>query len=185
MSKKDVIVVEGTSDVNKLRLLVDADFVTTNGSEISRETILYIKELSKTRRIIILTDPDYPGMRIREKIASEVPSCLHAYIDRAKAVKGKKLGVAECEKEEIIRALSKVVEYKKIDEETKTFNETVLYSLGLVGQENSRALREIVYKHFNIGYGNAKTLCKRLNMLDVSIEEVKKVLKESENESSK
>ena len=31
---KDVIVVEGQSDVNKLRLLIDADYVITNGSEI-------------------------------------------------------------------------------------------------------------------------------------------------------
>ena len=43
---KDVIVVEGQSDVNKLRLLIDADYVITNGSEISRETIEYIKTLS-------------------------------------------------------------------------------------------------------------------------------------------
>ena len=75
---KDVIVVEGQSDVNKLRLLIDADYVITNGSEISRETIEYIKTLSLTRRIIILTDPDYPGMRIREIISQAVPSALHA-----------------------------------------------------------------------------------------------------------
>ena len=65
---KPVIVVEGTSDVNKLSLLVDADYVVTNGSEVSRETLRYIKELSKTRQIIILTDPDYPGERIRNII---------------------------------------------------------------------------------------------------------------------
>ena len=40
---KPVIVVEGTSDVNKLSLLVDADYVVTNGSEVSRETLRYIR----------------------------------------------------------------------------------------------------------------------------------------------
>ena len=39
-----VIVVEGKSDVTFLQEFVDAIFVTTNGSEISKETIEYIKE---------------------------------------------------------------------------------------------------------------------------------------------
>ena len=42
-----VIVVEGKSDVTFLQEFIDAIFVTTNGSEISKETINYIKELKK------------------------------------------------------------------------------------------------------------------------------------------
>lgn len=174
-TKKDVIVVEGQSDVNKLRLLIDADFVITNGSEISRETIEYIKKLSLTRRIIILTDPDYPGMRIREIISKAVPSALHAYVDRNKSSNGKKLGVAECQKEEILRALKMVRSYKIKDKEE--FDETKMFLLGLTGKENSSFLRELVFKEYNLGYGNAKTLCKRLNMIDVTFEEINDFIK--------
>ena len=145
---KDVIVVEGQSDVNKLRLLIDADFVITNGSEISRETIEYIKTLSLTRRIIILTDPDYPGMRIREIISQAVPSALHA--------------------------LKMVRSYK--EKEEKEFDEVKMYNLGLQGQSESSFLREQVFKQYNLGYGNAKTLCKRLNMIEVTYEEIKEFI---------
>ncbi|MGN1295860.1 MAG: ribonuclease M5 [Bacilli bacterium] len=180
---KDVIVVEGQSDVNKLCLLVDADFVITNGSEISRETIEYIKTLSLTRRIIILTDPDYPGMRIREIISQAVPNALHAYVDRDKASNGKKLGVAECQKEEILRALQMVRCYEKKKEEE--FDETKMYSLGLTGTPYSSLLRERIYKKYNLGYGNAKTLCKRLNMIDVTFEEIKEFLSSDFKEEGK
>ena len=42
-TKKPIIVVEGKSDVDKVSKIVDAHFVITNGSEISRETISYLQ----------------------------------------------------------------------------------------------------------------------------------------------
>ena len=67
-----VIVVEGKSDVTFLQEFVDAIFVTTNGSEISKETIEYIKELKKNNRVIVLTDPDSPGNRIRNILNEQI-----------------------------------------------------------------------------------------------------------------
>ena len=61
-----VIVVEGKSDVAFLSNFINAQFVTTNGSEISKETIEYLKTLSKNKDIYVLTDPDFPGERIRK-----------------------------------------------------------------------------------------------------------------------
>ena len=37
----------------------------------------------------------------------------------------------------------------------------------LVGQDNSSFLREKVYKKYNLGYGNAKTLMKRLSSVGI------------------
>ena len=59
----NVIVVEGKMDKDLLQSFLDADIITTNGSEVSRETIEYIRALSKTRTIVVLTDPDAPGKR--------------------------------------------------------------------------------------------------------------------------
>ena len=73
-----VIVVEGKSDVDFLSSFLEADFVTTNGSEISEETLRYLKEIAKKRGIILLTDPDYPGLQIRSRIAEQIPSVQHA-----------------------------------------------------------------------------------------------------------
>ena len=183
--KSPVIVVEGKTDIDKLEKLTNAILISTNGSDIPRETIQYIKELSKERKVIILTDPDYPGLRIRNILNQEIPNAFNAFVSREKASNGKKLGVAETPIEEIIKALeeAQVFDLKK---EENTISLSDLYDLGLVGQENSTILREKVYKHYRLGYGNAKTLIKRLSSIGITKEELKEYLKEVRyNENSK
>lgn len=183
--KSPVIVVEGKTDVVKLQKITNALIVSTNGSSIPRETIEYIKELSKERKIIVLTDPDYPGLRIRNIINKEVPNAYNAYVDRDKASNGKKLGVAETPIEEIIKALENAKVFN-IDKEENIYSLSDLYELGLVGQNSSSYLREKVYKKYNLGYGNAKTLIKRLSSIGLMKEELKEYLKEvKKNENSK
>ena len=175
---KPVIVVEGQSDVNKLCLLVDADFVITNGSEVSRETLDYIKELSLTRDIIVLTDPDYPGMRIRTLVNEYVPNCYNAFVDKNKSIKHHKVGVAECENEEILRALKDMIKYQEIEVKEDLLNEKDLFELGLNGKANSKDLRNIVSLKFHLGPVNSKSLLKRLNMLGIDKNTLKEVLNE-------
>lgn len=183
-NKVPIIVVEGKTDVDKVSKLVEAHFVITNGSEVSRETISYLQTLSKTRKIIVLTDPDYPGLRIRNIISNNVPNCFHAYVDRSKSSNGKKLGVAECEDNEIKRALANLVQFKT-DEKNEIISSFNMYKLGLTGKPNSAFLREKVFKHFELGYGNAKTLAKHLSLSGVKEEELIAYLKEIENDSCK
>ncbi len=183
-NKMPIIVVEGKTDVDKVSKLIKAHFIITNGSEVSRETISYLRTLSKTRKIIILTDPDYPGLRIRNIISNNIPNAYHAYVDRSKSSNGKKLGVAECEENEIIRALSNLVQYK-YDEKNELISPFDMYALGLTGKPNSKELREKVFKHFELGYGNSKTLAKHLSLSGITMQEVKDYLKEVTNDSSK
>ncbi len=63
MKIKEVIVVEGKDDTTAIRRAVDADTIETNGSAINEETIEKIKLAQKTRGVIVLTDPDFPGKR--------------------------------------------------------------------------------------------------------------------------
>lgn len=173
---KPVIVVEGTSDVNKLSLLVDADFVITNGSEVSRETIDYIRELSLSRQIIIFTDPDFPGLQIRNKINQEVEGCYNAFVRKEKAIKKHKVGIAECDEEEIKEALENVLLYKEIEINTYQITNQDLISLKLNGGNGSSNRRDYLSSYFHIGKTNAKTFLKRINMLNISLEEIKEVL---------
>ena len=177
---KPVIVVEGTSDVNKLSLLVDADYVVTNGSEVSRETLSYIKELSKTRQIIILTDPDYPGERIRNIINQEVEGCYNAFVSKEKSIKKNKVGVCECDSEEILNALKNIIQFNDKDNSNNKLTNQDMFSLNLYG-DNVSGKRDFLAKHFHIGKVNNKTLIKRLNMLGITKEEVKEVLIKYEN----
>lgn len=182
--KSPVIVVEGKTDIAKLEKITNAILISTNGSSVPRETLDYIKELSKERKIIILTDPDYPGLRIRNIINQEIPNAYNAFVSRDKASNGKKLGVAETPIEEIVRALENARVFS-LEKEEKLYTLSDLYELGLVGQINSSFLREKVYKRYNLGYGNAKTLMKRLSSVGIKKEELKEYLKEIINENSK
>lgn len=104
-----VIVVEGKSDVDFLSSFLEADFVITNGSEIADETLRYLKQISQTRDIIVLTDPDFPGLQIRSRIEEQVPHVYHAYVRKEVSIRHHKVGVAESTKEEVLSALENVM----------------------------------------------------------------------------
>ena len=176
MNDKPVFVVEGKTDVNKLTNIIDADFVVCNGAAISKETINYIKELVKTRKVVVLTDPDFPGLQIRNKIEREVPGVYHAYVDRKKASNGKKLGVAECQIDEIKRAIENYVYYDIQNSVKPQITMKDMVELELTGSEKASKNREIVSNYFHTGFSNAKTLMKHLNMLGVTLEQIKEVL---------
>lgn len=176
MNKKAIsaiIVVEGAMDQAFLSNFLDAEFVTTNGSEVSRETIDYLKEASKTRDIVVLTDPDSPGNRIRAIIAEAVPTCLHAFVRKEKSIKGKKVGVAESSKDEVLRALSHLV---PASYEGGTLVASDLYELGLMGGEGAEKRRENVAEALHLGHGNAKTFLKRANALKLSKEDLRRAI---------
>lgn len=171
MKIKEVIVVEGKSDTALLKSVLDVDTIETNGSRVSKKTLDLIKEAQKTRGIIILTDPDYPGMRIRHIVEEAVPGCKHAFIDRKDAIKHGKLGVAETPTEIVLKALEDVVSFEK--ERTSLTWEEFL-DLDIIGHKEKRLE---IYRVYHLGYGNVKTLFKRLNMLGITKEEIEEKLK--------
>ena len=71
MKIKEVIVVEGKNDTLKIKQAVDADTIETNGSAINEETIDMIRHAQRKRGVIIFTNPDYPGEKIRKTIDQE------------------------------------------------------------------------------------------------------------------
>ena len=175
MKIKEIIVVEGKSDYTYLKSFLDADIIITNGSEISKETLEVIKKASKERGVIIFTDPDYPGLRIRNIISENLVNFKHAYVEKEKAIKGKKVGIAETRKEDILKALENVVTYDK--EAPKLVKESDLYELGLLGKTDSKHKREKVCKFYHLGWCNGKTFLKRINMFGLTIDDIKEVIK--------
>ena len=171
---KPVIVVEGKTDVQRLQNLIDADYVICNGSGIEQSTIDLIKELSKVRKVIIFTDPDFPGTQIRNKISAQVQNIYHAFVDKDKASNGKKLGIAECDKDEILRALSCYIYQPEETNNLISMQDFIL--LGLSGNNESKILREKISKKLNLGYGNAKAILKRINMLNISLDQLKELV---------
>lgn len=169
----EVIVVEGKSDVAFLQTFLKADFIITNGSANDGYDPQYLLEVALRRGIIVLTDPDYPGNKIRQEISNLVPSCKHAFVRKEFSIKNHKVGVAEATKQEVLRALNNVVTFNKAIKGTLT--STDLFFLNISGLNSSKNKKKVV-EHYHIGYCNSKTMLKRLNMLNVTKEELEKLL---------
>ena len=67
---KEVLIVEGRSDVARIRAShIDADMITTDGFSLRPDTLRQIACAYEKRGIIILTDPDQAGDRIRRYLS--------------------------------------------------------------------------------------------------------------------
>lgn len=182
MKLKEVIVVEGKTDYTFLKSFLDVDIIITNGSEISLSTLDMIKKANEERGVIVFTDPDYPGIKIRNKINEYVKGCKNAFVEKSKAIKGRKVGIAETSKEDILKALENVVTFKETTKESITVKD--LYDLRLIGFNDSKKRRETIANHFHIGWCNGKTLWKRLNMFGITKEDIKKVIKDENSKQN-
>lgn len=168
MKIKEVIVVEGKSDTIVIQNAVNADTIETNGSEISKDTIERIRLAQEKRGVIIFTDPDFPGERIRKIISNEVPGCKHAFLPKKEAIAHNKkgVGVEHASKESIREALQHIKE--EFIEETEKISWNDLVAAGLIGGLQAKARREKLGKLLKIGYMNGKQLHKRLLMFQIS-----------------
>lgn len=169
---KTIIVVEGYHDESKIKAVYpNLDVVITNGSEISKETLNLIKNLSQNNEIVIFTDPDYPGERIRKKILEIVPTAKQLFLRKNDCISNnnKKVGIEHASKELIKEALDSILIINK-NENHLTMND--LFDLGLIGSENSAILRIKLADYLNLGRPNGKTILKRLNILGLTKEEV-------------
>ena len=163
---QEVLIVEGKMDVAAVRRAVEADCIVTGGFHFNRRTLADIAAAYNRRGIIILTDPDSAGERIRKFLAEKFPNAKHAYIPKIEAVANGDIGVEQASPESIRRALSKVRTLEINPREEFTAAEMV--NFGLAGGEGSSILRDKIGAALGIGYGNVKTFVKRLNSYGVT-----------------
>lgn len=177
-----VIVVEGKDDTIRLKQFFPGiETIETNGSAVSQTVLTEIKKLSQTREIIIFTDPDFNGERIRRIVSHAVPNAKQAFITRKEGEptkKGNSLGVEHASEEALRRALGDLheTEVKPSDITKQAYRE-----LGLAADPHAKELREQVGNKLSIGYGNAKTFYQRLLTFGISFSELKKAVKGAQN----
>ena len=169
-----IVVVEGKSDAAFLSTFLDAEYVITNGSEIPQKTIEYLKNSAEKRDIFVLTDPDYPGKRIRDVLDQNVPNLKHCFVSKEKSIKNGKVGVAESTKDEILLALENIIETRC--NKIRNVASSDLVYLGLLGDENSADKRKVVADKYHLGFCNAKTFLKRVNYSNLTVEDLKSCL---------
>lgn len=175
---REVIVVEGKDDIDAVKKAVDAELICTSGLGINAKTIERIKSAQERCGVIILTDPDYAGERIRKIISKKVPGCRHAFLPRDLATKKGDIGVENASPEAIRDALSKVK--TEINTDSQEFTDIDLMRCGLNGKPGATAKRDMVGRILGIGYGNAKQFLNRLNRYGVTREEFNEAVNKSE-----
>lgn len=172
---QEVIVVEGRHDTEKLRKYFDCDMIETGGTSLGDEVLERIKHAQKSRGVIVFTDPDSPGNRIRHVVNQYVPGCKNAFVMKKDAKTDKKVGVEHAEFEVLKDALENLMTYQDV-ETSLTMNDMI--DLGLSGKTDSSTLRDRVGEYFHIGSGNAKTMLRRMNFLHLTKEEIRQVIEE-------
>ncbi len=180
-----VIIVEGIHDEAKIKeVYPDANCVITNGSEISDDTLNLIKKLSEQNEIIIFTDPDAPGERIRKRIMDVVPSATHAFLKKAKCISKnkKKVGIEHAAKEDIEESLHSLLRVKT-EQAILTMND--LIDLNLAGSSSASLRRDLLSARLNIGKPNAKTFLKRLMMFGISYKQLEEMAGELDEKNWK
>ncbi|WP_017470351.1 ribonuclease M5 [Amphibacillus jilinensis] len=172
MRIKEIIVVEGKDDTAKIKQVLNADTIETNGSAINRSTLNQIKHAHEKRGVIIFTDPDYPGQRIRHIVSDAVPGCKHAFLTKqeARAKHDKGIGIEHASADAIKQALAAVYE---LDQEQPTdISREDLIDFGLIGGARAKARREKLTERLRLGYANGKQLLKRLQMFNITTEQI-------------
>jgi len=176
---KEIIVVEGKSDISAVKKAVDAQVISTSGLGINQSIINVIKKASKNRGIIILTDPDYPGKKIRNILSSEIENCKHAFIPRDKANKNGNIGVENACAEEIREALKNA--RAEISENRQEFSNNDMMYYELIGNENASKKRGSIGDELGIGYCSAKQFLKRLNTFGITRDELESAVINAES----
>lgn len=170
------IIVEGKYDKIKLASLVEGDIITTDGFGIfkDKEKLAFIRLLAEKSPIILLTDSDRAGFRIRGYLAGAVPAdrLIHLYIPEILGKEQRKeapsaegtLGVEGIPADILRRAFAQAGVLS--DGEVTSpppITKAQLYALGLCGGEGSAARRRQVQRQLGLPTKlSANALCAML-----------------------
>lgn len=156
------VIVEGKYDKIKLSALIDAVIITTDGFRIFKDEEMsqLIRRYAETSGIVILTDSDAAGFRIRSHIKSICPhgKITNLYIPdifgkekrKTEPSKEGKLGVEGIDAKVLAELFDRagITSEKKITGQPLTAQD--LYDLGLSGGEGSSELRRRLARELSL-----------------------------------
>ncbi len=162
---KETIIVEGKFDKEQLKKVTDAPIICTGGFSLytNKNIISSIRRMAEKTGIIILTDSDSAGFRIRNYIRQCVGSrgvVKHAYIpsvkgkERRKETAGKEglLGVEGMTEELLSEILTSVtdVSIPKPRNLQEIITKTMFYEDGFNGKDDSQQKRIALAKELGL-----------------------------------
>ena len=173
---KEAIVVEGKYDKIKLSRLFDTLIIPTNGFSIykNKNKLNMLRQVAEKNGIIILTDSDSAGFRIRNHIRNCLGdiSVKNAYIPEVEGKEKRKdtpskegfLGVEGIDDNVIIEAV--MSQTKQVEKSDDKITKTDFYELGLTGGADSVQKRAMLCKRLGLPVKiSANQLISALNTL--------------------
>lgn len=171
---KEVIVVEGKSDTAAIKRAVKAETIETGGSAINREVYEKIRLAQERRGVIIFTDPDHAGERLRRLITERIPGCKQAFLTQEEATLKGDIGIENATPEMIRKALGNVkTDYEQAESQIAWED---LMAAGLIVHPQAAERRKAMGSLLGIGYANGKQFFKRCQMFQISRSEFEKAL---------
>ncbi|MDE6036003.1 MAG: DUF4093 domain-containing protein [Ruminococcus sp.] len=158
----EAIVVEGKYDKIKLSSVVEAVIIVTDGFRIFRDTekMELIRYYARTTGIIILTDSDSAGRKIRGYIKGAVnegkiknvyiPDIFGKEKRKEKPSAEGKLGVEGIDTDILLKSFEKSGIYSEEITRKKDITKYTLYESGLSGGKDSKKLRERLQKKLGL-----------------------------------
>lgn len=164
MIKTDkAVIVEGKYDKIKLESVLDAVIIPTDGFSVfnDKEKLRLIRNLAKTRGIIILTDSDSAGFKIRSYLKGAIPSeqITNVYIPDIKGKEKRKdtpstegkLGVEGMDVKVLNEAFRKAgVVSENVPKPSKKIDHKDFYEDGLSGSSDSSMKRNQLKKQLDL-----------------------------------
>ena len=192
---RQAVIVEGKYDKIKLSGIIDAPIIQTDGFGIfkDKELQLMIRKLAEKRGILVLTDSDSAGFKIRSFIGSTVDqkNIVHAYIPdifgkesrKTEPSKEGKLGVEGVSEQVIMQALANAgVLCESAPEPARPITKIDLYELGFTGGENRSKKRAALLRYYSFPERlSANSLVKVLNCIttyEQFLEDINEIEKE-------
>lgn len=162
---QEVLLVEGKYDAARLHNLVEGTILTTGGFRVMKDRAMQkmLKDLGRARGLVILTDSDAAGFKIRHFVTGLVGAehVLQAYVpaiagkEARKDVPGKEglLGVEGIPDELILQALQDALQSRPREKATDakaniTYSD--LYDWGLSGTANSAGRRRALLRQLGL-----------------------------------
>ncbi len=178
---KEVIVVEGKDDLAAVKRACQAEVIITNGLGITEGKLAEIRAAQERCGVIVLTDPDYPGEKIRRIINQAVPGCKHAYLPPGRpGNQHGRIGVEYGEPADIKKAIEEAHSSYSSSQENYTYED--LFALGLVGHKQAAQRRKKICEILRLGHPNGKQFLARLNAYNIIPEELWKALESVKEE---
>lgn len=179
---EEVIVVEGRDDTKRLIETYGNQVKTieTNGSAIDTSILQRIKRAQEQFGVIVFTDPDFAGQKIRRTIIRAVPQAKEAFLTQEEANPHRRnhsLGIEHASPAAIRQAIDRISQ-RKTDTESEEISQATLIKLKLIGHPKASMHRKKLAQVFNLGHVNGKQLRKQLMRYGITEEQLVRYMKE-------